>query len=190
MKRRYCLIPMVALGFALTRLTQAETTALNLVTKGDDYVGVQSKDKVVEIISDKSVGSLTPNVWHIDYFDPDTPLKYVEVKFGAGQEMDVSHPVRPFEMPASESSILDKSKLKIDSDQALNIAAGQPLLKPLTLKAAKMTLKHDDLGTTWKVQLWAAKLSDPAHQAGVGTVEISATDGTVLKSDLHPDKAD
>ena len=190
MKRRYWLIPMTVLGCALAPMTKAESTALNLVAKGDDYVGVQSKDKVVEIISDKSAGALAPNVWHIDYYDPDAPMKYVEVKFGAGQEMDVSHPIRPFELPASGSSILDKSKLKVDSDQALTIASGQALLKPLTLKAAKMTLTHGDLGPVWKIQLWAAKLSDPAHEAGVGTIILSATDGSVVKSDLRPDKAD
>lgn len=191
MKRRYRLIPTIVLGFALTHATQAEPTALAIAKKGDDYVGIQSKDKIVEIRSEKSMAGLTPNIWHVVYYDPDsTPFKCVEVKFGGGQEMEVSHPFRPFEVPGNDPEILDKTKLKVDSDQALNLAAAQPLLKPLTLKAAKLTLTRGDLGPVWKVELWAAKLSNPSHEANVGTVTLSATDGTVERSDLHPNKAE
>ena len=191
MKRRYSLIPAIALGFALTRATQAQPTALALASKGNDYVGIQSKDRIVEITSDKSMGSLMPSVWHVVYYDPDSPFRRLEVNFGAGQETDISHPVlRPFEPPKTAGEILDKSKLKVDSDQAINIAAGQALLKPLTLRSARLTLTEGDVGPIWKVQLWAAKARNPDHDADVGTVTISATDGSMVKSDLHPNKAD
>jgi hypothetical protein len=196
MKRRLGLIPTVALGFALAHSIQAETpsqtdpTALALVSKGDNYVGIQSKDKLVEIVSDKSIGSLQPNIWHVIYYDPDAPMKCVEVKFGAGQEMDVSHPLRPFQLPRKGDEVFDKGKLKVDSDQALNIAGDQPLVKPLTLKATKLTLTHGDFLPVWKVELWAAKQSDPNHLAGVGYVTISATDGTIVRTDLHPGSAE
>lgn len=182
---------MVALGFALTRITQAEPTALALVNKGNDYVGIQSKNKIVEIRSDKSMAGLTPNIWYVVFYDPDSPpFKCVEIKFGGGQEMEVSHPFRPFQLPGDDPQILDKATLKVDSDRALNLAAAQPVLKPLTLKAAKLTLTRGDLGPVWKVQLWAAKLSDPSREADVGTVTLSATDGSVERSDLHPNKAE
>jgi hypothetical protein len=194
MKRRLSLVPLVALGFALARATQAqppqaEPTALNLAAKGDAYVSIQSRDRIVRIVSDKSVASLAPNVWHVVYYDPDFPLHCIEVKFGGGQEMDVSHPMRPFQLPATGGSILDKARLKVDSDQAVNIAAAQPLLKPLTLRATKLTLTQGDVGPVWKVQFWAAKLSEPAREAEVGTVTLSADDGSILKSDLHPGHA-
>lgn len=175
----------IALGFALTCGAGVSPTALTLANKGDDYVGIQSKDKVLQITSDKSVGSLAPNVWHVVYYDPDTPQRIVDVKFGGGQETDITH-FRPFELPAKGENILDKSKLKVDSDHALTIAAAQPLVKGLSLRASKMTLTQGELGPVWKVQLWAAKLNDPTHEADVGTVVLSATDGGVVKSDLHP----
>lgn len=178
-----------ALGLALAQNLLADPTALTLAAKGNDYVGVQSKDKLLRIISDKSQGTLAPNVWHVEYYDPDSPMKCVEVKFGAGQELDVSHPVHPFQLPAGTGEILEKDRIKVDSDQALNMAAAQPLLKPLTLKAARLTLTHSDVGPVWKVQLWAAKLSDPPAEAEVGTVTLSAADGAVVKADLRPGKA-
>lgn len=176
------------MGFSVTRAALAEPAAFDLAKKGDAYVGVQSKDKVLQIHSDKSVTSLTPNIWYVAYYDPDSAFKSVEVKFGAGEEMNVSHPARPFQMPYSEHDILDPSKLNVDSDKALKIAAEQPLLKELTLKESKLTLEHGDDGPVWKVQLWAAKLNNTNKTADVGVVTLSASDGSVIKSDLHPDK--
>ncbi len=182
-----------ALGVAFARAALADPTAFELVKKGDDYVGVQSKDKIVEIASDKSVAGLTPNVWHVVYYDPDTPFKSVEVKFGGGQEMGVSHPMHPmhpFEMPDRAAEILDLSKCRINSDQALNIATTQSLLRPLALRVTKLTLTHDDLGAVWKVQIWAAKMRNPDRDADVGTVVLSAADGSIVKLDLHPGRAE
>jgi hypothetical protein len=179
-----------ALGLVLARTSYAaDPTAFALVTKGNEYVGVQSKDKILHIESDKSMGTLVPTVWYVDYYDPDAVMKRVEVKFGAGQELEVSHPVRPFEMPAKDEEVFDRTRLKVDSDQALKLAAAEPLLKPLTLRAAKLTLTGSDAGPVWKVELWSAKLSDPTEEANVGTVTLSAVDGNIVRADVHPGKA-
>jgi hypothetical protein len=42
----------------------------------------------------------------------------------------------------------------------------------------------------WTVQLWAAKLKDPNDDADIGVVILSATDGSVVKTDLHPNSVD
>src|SRR5437660_1076208 len=109
-------------------------TALQLAKEGNQYVGVQSKDKIVQIKSEKSVGSITPNIWRITYYDPDATFKAVEVKFGAGQKLDVSHPGRLLERFTDEKLPLDMEKLKTDSDRAIQIATDEPLLKNLTIK--------------------------------------------------------
>src|ERR1700690_1501960 len=85
------MVMMVAVaGAALA----ADPTAFALVKLGNQYVGVESKDQVVQIRSEKSFAGLTPEIWYVVYYDPDATLKAVEVKFGAGQKMDVSHPLR------------------------------------------------------------------------------------------------
>lgn len=178
-----------ALGLVLARTSFADPTALSLADKGNQYVGVQSKDRIIHIESEKSMGTLVPTVWYVEYYDPDAMMKRVDVKFGAGQELEVSHPVRPFELPAKDEDVLDRTRLKVDSDRALSLAAAEPLLKPLTLRAAKLTLTGSDAGPVWKVELWAAKLSDPTEEANVGTVTLSAADGTIGRADLHPGKA-
>jgi hypothetical protein len=179
------------LTFAVARASLAsDPTALELIKLGDPYVGVQSKDKVVQIRSEKSIASLTPNIWYVVYYDPDATLKAVEVKFGAGQKMDVSHPFRLLEPITGEDKVLDRDKLKTDSDKALEIATSQPLLKNLTLKSTQLWLQHGDLGPQWKVKMWAAKLNNPNDDADVGDVYISANDGSVIKTDLHPNRVD
>jgi hypothetical protein len=182
---------IVALVFALTCVARAaDPTAFELIKLGNQYVGVESKDKVVQIRSEKSVGTLVPNIWYVVYYDPDATLKAVEVKFGAGQKIDVSHPLRLLEPVTGDDRTLDNAKLKVDSDQALKIATSQPLLHNLTLKASKLTLGHSDEGPVWTVQLWAAKLKDPNDDADIGVVILSATDGSVVKTDLHPNSVD
>ena len=178
-----------AVMVAATHIALADPTALNLVRKGNDYVGVQSKDKLLGIYSDKSVVTLAPNIWHVVYFDPDSTFKSVDVKFGAGEEMGVSHAMRGFFKTAKPADIIDQSKLRVDSDRALKIAASQPLLKGLTLKASKLSLENGDYGVVWKVELWAAKVNDPSKQVAIGAVTISATDKSVVQSTLDPGKA-
>ena len=40
------------------------------------------------------------------------------------------------------------------------------------------------------MKLWAAKLAHPAENADIGVVVISAANGTVIKTDLHPNSVD
>jgi len=176
-----------ALGFPALA---GEPTAFALAKTGNQYVGIQSKDKVVAIHSEKSIGTLVPNIWYITYYDPDAAFKAVEVKFGAGQKMDVSRPGRVLEMATDEHKVLDHSKLKVDSDRAIKIATSQPLLKNLTLKATQLWLEHGDTGPQWRVKLWAAKLAHPDDNADIGVVIISAADGSIIKTDLHPQSVD
>ena len=170
-----------------------EQTAYDLAKEGNRYVGEQSKDQIVQIRSEKSVGSLTPDMWYVVYYDPDAPLKAVEVKFGAGKKMDVKRPARLIEPIIKAQDPLPKDKLKVDSDEALKIASKEPLLARLTLKASQLTLERrsvSDETAVWKVRLWAAKLKNPNDNVDVGEVIVSVADGTVLKSDLKPDHVD
>jgi hypothetical protein len=178
----------VILAFTTAQLALAGPTAFQLAKQGNQYVGVQSKDKVLQIYSEKSTTGLVPDDWHVVYFDPDTFVKSADVEFVNGQQTGVSHMRRPFQMPANARDILDMSKITVDSDRALSIAQGQPALNGVTPKYSKMSLTYGDNGPTWQVELWAAKKSNPSKDVSIGKVWILATDGSVIKSDLRPDK--
>ena len=85
----------------------------------------------------------------------------MEVKFGAGEELEVTHPWRVIELSGDDHTVLDSSKLKVDSDQAIQIAKSQPVLENLKLKATQLWLEHGDQGPQWRVKLWAARLDNP-----------------------------
>ena len=189
LRNRATLCAVSALLFAATA-SAGDATAFDLAKQGNQYVGNESKDKIVQIRSEKSVASLTPNIWYVVYYDPDATFKSVEVKFGGGQKIGVSHPWRAIEPVTGNDRVLEHSHLKIDSDRALKIAQEQPLLKNLTLKASQLTLGHGDEGPVWEVKFWAAKLSHPNENADIGRVIISADSGSVVKTDLHPNSVD
>lgn len=179
----------LALTALATTLTAAEMTAFQLAKEGDRYLGEQSKGKVVEMHSDKSIGGLVPTVWYITYFDPDTTFKTTEIKFGAGRKLDQKRPWRMIEQVRGEK-VLPKDKLKIDSDQAIKIATAEPLLEKLKLTATKLELELRDGEPVWIVEIWAQKIRNPAKDANLGEVQLNATDGKVVKVDLHINRVD
>src|SRR2546425_5221204 len=190
----------ILVGLGLNPLARgAEATALELIKEGNRYVGEQSKDKVVQIRSEKSVGGLTPNIWYVVYYDSTATLKAVEVKFGAGKMLDVKRPIRLLEPVTGGDVPLDKAKLKVDSDQAIRTALKEPLLQNVKVTATRLKVERVGEGVlgqsgpgepVWKTKLWAARLRDATRDADIGEVWVSASDGKVLKSDLHINRVD
>jgi len=190
----------VALCMGLFTAARAgEPTAFELIKEANRYVGEQAKDKVVQVRSEKSIGTLTPNIWFVVLFDGTATMKATEVKFGAGKMLEVKRPFRLFEPAFGADKQMDRDKLKIDSDVAIKKAMEEPLLKDLKILATQLKLEQANdtaLGSgntgqgIWKVKLWAAKLRNPSKDADIGEVWLSALDGKVVKTDLHIDRVD
>jgi len=183
------LIVVLVFGIVAAPLLRgADLTAFQLIKEGDRYVGEGVKDQVVQIRSEKSVGSLTPNIWYVVYYDPDATFKATEVKFGGGQKMDVKRPMRMLEPMSGADQKLDSARLKIDSDKALQIATADPLLGNIKLTASQMWLEHGDDAPVWRVRLWAQKPRDPEHDQDIGEVRIAADSGQAIRRDLHTER--
>jgi hypothetical protein len=73
---------------------------------------------------------------------------------------------------------------------AHGVAATEPLLKSITLRATQVWLQRGDSGPVWKVRLWAAKLKNTMDDADIGDDCVAATDGKVLGPDLHINSVD
>jgi hypothetical protein len=185
-------LPLVA-AFGAT-----EPSAFELIKEGNRYIGEQAKDKVVQMRSEKSVNTLTPNIWYVVYYDSTASMKAVEVKFGAGKMLKVKRPMRLLEPVFGGDAPLDREKLKVDSEEAIKIAVKEPLLQNLKITATELKLEKAGEGVlgpgggqaVWRVRLWAAKLRSPAHDADLGEVWLSALDGKVAKTDLHINRVD
>lgn len=168
----------------------ADLTAYQLIKEGNRYVGEDAKDKVVQIRSEKSLGTLTPNIWYVVFYDPDATFKATEVKFGAGQKLDVKRPWRMLEPATGDDKKLDRKKMNVDSDKAISTATSEPLLQNLKVTASQLWLERSDEGPVWKVRLWAAKLRNPSADANIGDVYVSANNGKVVRRDLHINRVD
>ena len=196
MKRisRSLLLTLIGLFMAARIGAAAEATAYELIKEGKRHVGEEAKDRVVQIRSEKSIGSLSPNIRYIVYYDPDATAKATEVKFGAGKKLAVKRPARILEPFMGTHRPLTRDKMKLDSDKAIEIAIKEPLLSNLKLKATQLWLEREPWSAedlpVWRVRLWAAKLKHPDEDADIGELFISAEDGKVLKSDLHINRVD
>ena len=177
----------LTLAFAGAVLTARaeDPTAFELIKEGNRYIGEQSKDKVVQIRSEKSVASLTPKIWRVVYYDDDATLKAVEVKFVAGKKTDVKRPLRLLEPITDKHGPLDRKKMKIDSDKAIKAALKEPILENLKITATELKLEHGTEAPVWKIRLWAAKLRNPAKDVDIGEITLSAEDGKTVKLDVH-----
>jgi len=178
-------LSVILLAVSVMAVRAEDLTAFTLIKEGDKYVGEQSKDKVVQIRSEKSVASLVPEVWYVVYYDPTATLKAMEVKFGAGKMLAVKRPLRLLEPVTGADRQMDADKLKTDSDQALAIAKKEPMLDNLQLKATQFWLQHSETGPVWKIRFWAAKLSNPNHMADIGDLYVAADTGQIVRNDLH-----
>lgn len=172
------------------RAAAGDLTAFELVKEGNRFVGEQAKDKVVQIRSEKSIGGLTPTIWHVVFYDKTAMLNAVEVKFGAGKMLDVKRPFRLLETVFGGDRPLERTQLNVDSDQALKIALKEPLLGRVKIVATELKLEGNADGPVWKVKIWAAKEHQPAEDVDIGVVTLSANDGKVVDGDLHIDRVD
>lgn len=182
-------------GFAVLALGStvraSDASALSLVKEANHYVSDEVKDHVVQIRSEKSIGSLTPIIWYVVFYDPDATFHATEVKFGGGRKLEVKRPMRALEFGRTDTKVMDMKKVKIDSDKAISIATDDPLLKGLTLKATQLWLERGDGDAPeWRVRLWAAKLRNPNDSADIGEIHIQANDGTITRRDLHINRVD
>jgi hypothetical protein len=164
-----------------------EPTAFDIAKEGNRYVGEQAKDKIVQIRSERSVGSLAPKVWYVIYFDPTATFKSVEVKFAAGKMIDVKRPFRMIEMIGDASRPMDRDKLKVDSDAAIEKALAEPILKDIKVKSVEAKLENTSTGPVWRLRLWAEKMNG-RETADIGKITVTADDGKVIETDIHLDR--
>src|SRR5688572_6131032 len=151
-------IALITIATLTASASAAEKTAFELAREADKHVGEDAKGKVVQIRSEKSIGSLTPNIWYVVLYDTDATAKATEVKFGGGQKLSVKRPARVLEFVNRGGQLpLEKDKLKTDSDKAIKIATEEPMLKNLKVTATRLTLERWDATPAWKVRLWAEK---------------------------------
>lgn len=179
------------LGFSVSSKGD-EPTAFDLIKEGNRHVGEEAKDKVSQLRSEKSVGSLVPNIWYVVFYDLDATAKATEVKFAAGKKIGVKRPARVLEFGSGTYKAMDREKMKIDSNRAIEIAIKDPILANLTLTNTQLWLDQgrDDDAPVWKIRLWAAKVRKPTETVEIGDLYIGADEGKIIKNNLKIHRVD
>jgi serine/threonine protein kinase len=163
-----------------------QPTALQLVRQGNTHVSERSKDKVVQIVSERTAIDSPPQNWRIIYYDPKARYKLVEVQFEDGKMSRIHELTRllGFLTPQAQKPI-DIEKLKIDSSDALKITLNLAAIKNLTVQSAELALERGYGGSpVWKVSLFGSSENDPLKEKSLGYAILLTDDGKVLKETL------
>jgi serine/threonine protein kinase len=161
-------------------------TALQLVQLGNHYVGENARDQVIAIISDKSIGDFTPKSWRVIYRNPQAAFNATEVQFTDDKMTRVREPNRFLQIfsPGSNKTF-DFSKVKLDSDDALKIVMALPEVRAASVIAAQMELERGYGGLpVWTVNLFGESDSKLADEKNLGTIQLLAESGKILKNTL------
>src|SRR5688500_8107256 len=111
MKSHLACLLLVSLIVGAGSSRGSEATAFQLMKEANRHVGEDAKDKVTEVRSEKSVGSLVPNIWYVVCYDRDASAKATEVKFAAGRKIAVKRPSRILELGSGSYKEINRAKL-------------------------------------------------------------------------------
>lgn len=171
-----------------------DRSAFELAKDGDKYIVESSRDKVIQIRSEKSIHGLTPNVWYVVYFDSmkETGVENyrfayaTELKFSSGNLVSIKRDKELLNSSSEQYTPMDMSSMTVDSTQALSIALKEPVLESLKVSGSDMTLEQGPEGyPVWKVSVWAIK-NGTKIDVKVGEIWISSLDGKVCKLTVDP----
>ncbi len=172
----------------------AEASAFTLVKLANERLLEPSRDKIVQIISDRSKGTPMPTVWRLIFYDASRSFDTVEVRFRAGKFTELKNAGRVIERlgtifgSKSANQPLDAQKLLIDSDLALQMALKQPGLEKVTLASSRIQLELRDRIPVWRIELWVKNPRNQNDETSLGEIFISPEDAKVIINNLHPER--
>lgn len=164
----------------------SSATALELLRRGNSHVSTRSKDRIIQIVSERTPVEQVPQQWRLIYHDEKATFKTVEVRFASGEMERVFEPNRLFGVFTREASrVLDLSKVHIDSDRAIQAAVAAFQNEPVTVREVELKLERGYGGLpVWNVKLWGEVPGKAVEDAAIGTVIVLAEDAKILKKDF------
>ncbi len=186
---RFASLVGIVMLMAVAATAPAQPTGLQIVKDANRFVGSDARKKILQVRSERSTNGLRPDVWSVVYFDETVRTKTTIVKFTAGKAPKIVRPFQLFKRPDPKTAF-DPSKVKIDSDAALQIAHKERLLDKVKLTSSRITLERWEDSPVWKIEFWAEKAHDPGKNPDIGQIFVNVEDGTVVNRDLHIERAE
>lgn len=164
-------VGLALLAFAPLTLSAADTayTALRIVGKKQ---GADALNRVVEVRGRS--GTPEPQVWKIVLADDGARGGLLELDVQRGKVIGERTPVsRPSGKP------INFTQLNLDSEGAYTVATQEAQKVPTTFNRVDYTLQGGQRGPIWHLELF-----DGGN--GVGSLDIAADNGAVIRRDLRP----
>lgn len=177
--------PAPAVTAPVVRNEPKDFTALQFVQLGDHYVTQNARDQVIAMISDKTVGDLVPKNWRILYHNEKATFNTTEIDFANNAMTRIHEPNRFFQMFSGANKPIDLSQVALDSDDALKIVMNVPEVRAASVIAVQMQLNRGYGGMpVWTVNLFGQSDSEIADDKNLGTIQLLADSGKILKNTL------
>ncbi|QSR84005.1 hypothetical protein [Methylacidimicrobium sp. B4] len=174
------------------RNRDAAPTAFSALPVAQQYAPEGSQAKMLAIIGPRSRTALTPTTWEFLYWNPGGWKNLKRVTVIGGQVRDVREGVieigRRGLVRYKESQAFDPSRLKVDSDRALQVILRTGAVGKATLSTVLFELARtgDEGEPSWQMRFYADRRG---VEADIGVARVGAVSGKILELRLNPSRA-
>jgi hypothetical protein len=158
-----------------------------------------SQDKVLRIEGRRSDADLRVREWVITFYDETRVNNALAVRVEDGQDTATKVQLRMFEDGTfdhfdrnftgfSNKEVINLSRWKIDSDEAVARALKQPRLSEVQITEVRLILSKlsdGEVPPVWRVHLRARSKSNPGRDTSIGYIDLSAETGEVLRNETR-----
>ena len=177
--------------------------ALPTAKKAADLANAEAKTgnvyRVLRVDGENADSDLRLRQWDITVYSGDRANKAMLIRIKDGIVVSTTSAVRLFDDARwsnfgrnfsgySVAEVIQTGRWKLDSSDVLARVAALPALEKLQLTDAKMSLRKlsdGDVPAIWRVKVKARSKTQPGREGWIGTVDLSAETGEVIKNDLH-----
>ena len=168
---------------------QGAPTAFSALAVAQQYAPEGSQAKMLAIVGPRSKTSLTPTSWQFVYWNQGGWKNLKRITVTGGQVRDVREGIveigRRGVLRYKEEQAFDPSRLKVDSDRALQVilktgAAGKARLSTVLFELARMGEEREP---SWEMRFYADRRG---VEADIGKARVGAVSGKILELRLDP----
>jgi len=175
-----------------TRGRQGPPTAFSALAVAQQYAPEGSQAKMLAIVGPRSKTSLTPTSWEFVYWNQGGWKNLKRITVVSGQVRDVREGIVALGslgvarlVRFKEEQAFDPSRLKVDSDRALQVilktgAAGKARLSTVLFELARMGEEGEP---SWEMRFYADRRG---VEADIGKARVGAVSGKILELRLDP----
>ncbi len=137
---------------------------------------------LLKVIGRRTENSPAPRSWTYYFYDTSAIGNATHVTVRNNRVINDGEAITAAVIPWHQSDVVDESKLKVDSSQALAIAQALIPNTPISSSQFELRYPRDSTAPIWFLTLWAK--DHDGQEVEIGTVQVLADTGYVLRKSL------